>query len=138
MSPCELIVLNYSSIMGLWAWIIYSYNYMWSTLIVPFSLMWWQNIYLVNTLFVIQEIADTFGLLLILMLLLLGQLIARNSLLSIFLSFTQKNVTNSEQNLYSRVRTTSLQTFLVSTISHRHLQFIPRMLVKKFTNMLKK
>ena len=89
-------------------------------------------------MFVIQEIADTFGLLLILTLLLLGQLIARNSLLSIFLSFTQKKLTNSEQNLHSCVGTTSLQTFLASMISHRHLQFIPRMLVKKFTNMLKK
>ena len=107
--------------MGLWAWFIYSYNYLIATFIAPFSLILWQNAYLLNILFVIQEIADTFGLLLVTLLFLLGQLFARNSMLNVFLStrFTSERQTNSnERNSLVRYH---WPIMIVFTSSYNHM-----------------
>lgn len=52
---------------------------------MPLSLTLWQHLYSLNALLVVQEMADTFGLLCLLALFLSAQLLARNYMFSIFI-----------------------------------------------------
>ena len=75
------------------AWLYYSYTYAISALKLPLSLTLWQHVYSLNMLFVVQETADAFGLLLLGLLCLSAQLFSRNYMFSIFTLASNKEST---------------------------------------------
>lgn len=72
--------------MSLWALFCYYANYFWQVLWAPFSIALWQHIYTLPAVLILQEMADTYGLLCLGLLMLLGQILARNLMFSIFCS----------------------------------------------------
>lgn len=87
---------------------------------MPLSLTLWQHLYSLNALLVVQEMADTFGLLCLLTLFLAAQLLSRNYMLSVFLlSPTSTLGLNADSGTVSQSanRVKSL-TLTSSTLSH--------------------
>jgi len=68
----------------------------------------WQHTYTLNALLVIQETADTFGLLCLALLFLIAQVFARNSMFAIFLSKASNSLNRGESAPVSRFRLLSL------------------------------
>jgi hypothetical protein len=144
MPPCELIILiseergTTHRYMGLWAWFVYTYNYLISTFVAPFSLMLWQNAYLANTLFVIQEVTDTFGLILISLLFILSQLFSRNSMLHIFLGPDLNSTTRAEASSNRHKRSYNWQSLFELSLSYNHLKFLSQTTLTKFVQLVKR
>lgn len=124
--------------MGLWAWFIYSYNYLISTFVAPFSLMLWQNAYLTNTLFVIQEVTDTFGLILISLLFILNQLFSRNSMLYIFLWSDRSSSNRTEASLNQHKWNRNWQSLVGLSLSYDHVKFLSQTTLTKFVQLVKR
>lgn len=123
--------------MGLWAWFIYTYNYIIATFVAPFSLMLWQNAYLTNTLFVIQEVTDTFGLILISILFLLNQLLSRNSMLYIFRWVGDSSTSRTEVSSTQSKEHMNSQSLFVIYSSYNHLKFLSLTVLSKFGQLIK-
>ena len=81
--------------MSLWAAIHYHFTFTSLSLQVPASLTLWHHAYTLNALLMIQETADTFGLLCLGLLFVYAQLLSRNSMLSIFTLFESSPETTS-------------------------------------------
>lgn len=116
--------------MSLWAWLSYSYTYSFAVIKAPFSLNFWQQTYNLNSLLVVQEMADTFGLLTVAVLLISAQLLARNYMFSIFTlrsnQWSYPNNTDSKFKSYSN--TIKPLTTINSTLS-----YLLKVLKSKFT-----
>lgn len=109
--------------MSLYAWSMYASSYSWTALKTPVSLTLWQHAYNLNALLVVQEMADTFGLLCLMMLFLASQLFARNYMFSIFLlsprassSVSPSLNANSRNAVKPLTTTNSALTHLVSLL----------------------
>lgn len=100
--------------MGFWAWLIYSHAYLVATFISPLYLVLWQNVYLIHGLFVIQEIADTLGLILLLIFMLLTHLLVRNSMFCLFTNNTTVLQTSSQNKNH-------LQSLKILSSSYNHV-----------------
>lgn len=99
--------------MSLWAWLTYSSLYTWTMLKAPLSISLWQHLYSLNVLLVIQETADTFGLVCLSILFLSAQILSRNFMFSIFLlapssSLTSDNSARSDNASYTSNRVSIL------------------------------
>ena len=79
--------------MSLWAWLAYSYSYTLMAVKMPLSLTFWQHFYSLNVLLIIQETADTFGLVCLGLLFLSAHIFSRNFMFSIFTNFSNKTST---------------------------------------------
>ena len=92
--------------MSLWAWIVYSFSYLTTVIKAPLSLTIWQHTYSLNVVLVVQETADTFGVLCLGLLFLSSQIFARNFMLSVFtLKTPNSDQTSSDSSVVAKTAT---------------------------------
>ena len=84
----ELADNSFSQTMSLWAAIAYHVTFTTTSLQAPAAVTMWQHAYTLNTLLIVQETADTFGLLCVGILFAGAQIFSRNSILSVFTMYT--------------------------------------------------
>ena len=84
----ELADNSFLQTMSLWAAIAYHVTFTTTSLQAPAAVTMWQHAYTLNTLLIVQETADTFGLLCIGLLFAGAQIFSRNSILSVFTMYT--------------------------------------------------
>jgi hypothetical protein len=82
-----------------------------------FSLTFWQHAYTLNALLIIQETADTFGLLCLGLLFVGSQLFSRNSMLSVFL-LLQSSTLESSSTINLSPNNTKRLTYASTTWSY--------------------
>jgi hypothetical protein len=110
--------------MSFWAWLSYFANYTWLVLKTPVALTMWQHAYTYNSLLIIQETADTYGLLCLGLIFLSALIFARNSMFSVFMSpFTKSSPTDTPTDLKSN-RTNRFKLLLPVTNAVTHLTLL--------------
>lgn len=107
--------------MSLWAWLTYSSTYAWVALKMPLSLTLWEHLYTLNSLLVIQETADTFGLVCLGFLFLSAQIFSRNFILSVFLLAPTQSSSMSMKSEDS-TKVNNVKTLSHTTTASSHLQ----------------
>lgn len=103
--------------MGLWAATLYHVSFTSLSFQAPFSLTFWQHAYTLNALLIIQETADTFGLLCLGLLFVGSQVFSRNSMLSVFLLLQSSTLESSSSTSLSPNNTKRL-TYASTTWSY--------------------
>lgn len=117
--------------MSLWAWLTYSSTYAWVALKMPLSLTLWQHLYSLNVLLIVQETADTFGLVCLGVLFLSSQLLSRNFMFSVFLLSTDTSLSNTALKGTSQTPNT-VKSLTPSASMWPHLRSV---LAPKLTNL---
>ena len=87
-----------TSFMGLWAATLYHASFTSLSFQAPLSLTFWQHAYTLNALLIIQETADTFGLLCLGLVFVGSQVFSRNSMLSVFLLLQSPTLDSSSSS----------------------------------------
>ena len=112
---------TYLQLMSLWAWLTYSTSYSWLVIKMPLSLTLWQHAYSLNMLLVVQETADTFGLLCLLVLFLSSQLLSRNYMLSVFNLSSQAATYEISSGTATTVNSNSVKSLSLTSSTFQHL-----------------
>ena len=100
--------------------------------------MLWQNVYTTNTLLVIQEVADAFGLVLVSLVFILSQLISRNSMLSVFIIKTISVDIRSNSATTYLERHSNLQLLFTFSATIQHLLNASQAIITKLVRFLRK
>ena len=123
--------------MGLWAWLVYSHAYLVATFVSPFCLVFWQNIYLIHGLFVIQEMADTFGFILLLIFFLLTHLLVRNSMFCVFAN-KELQVFNKKTVLRTSFQNkSSVQLLKILPFAYKQIISLTQAVIAKFVYLMR-
>ena len=109
--------------MSLWAWLTYSSTYAWVAVKMPLSLTLWEHLYTLNSLLIVQETADTFGLVCLGFLFLSAQVFSRNFVLSVFM-LSPSSSSNSSVNADKMPAANNVKTLSHSTTSLSQLQYL--------------
>ena len=117
-APIQLITAITLSHMSLWAWLTYSSTYAWIALKAPFSLTLWQHFYNLNVLFVVQETADTFGLVCLGVLFLSAQLLSRNFMFSVYTLAPSASTLGDAAKSPSSYNTPKRLSILTTSLQH--------------------